>query len=546
MCTVLNTLFGCSKKSSLERSVVKIAQEDVNSIEDVDDANNAHKSSTVLASLTENIRVKYMFGSMLGRGAYGTVLACMEKSTRRVHACKIIKPSVLLRTADGPNAIGRLQNEIASMSYLAGHPNIIRLVDVYETKAELFVVQEMCRGGNLMQLLEQNHALVESDAATLFRGMIKAVLHCHQLGIVHRDIKLENFLLTTRFTLTKQTDAVLKLADFGLSCFHRNEVMVEAVGSAYYMAPEMVKLRQYGVQADVWSCGVCLYRMLIGKYPFDGTTAMDIFDQLKNNPTVDFSSRACRALSGDSKELIGMLLTADPGARISGQDVLRHPWMVSNQELKTLRRQSTTTLDTFSYDPYEAVAVVSPVKDVIQTKAVLGQTPSARIFFLPSDISLRTKIHTFIDMFKKNIEEPYVKLLRADSGDDAAVEWGVMCTGLARMNEYMECHASNTGFLFLGRDPSLAEAAIAPSLYRMCATLPVIRDLDLIKACQELSLSRLYVWLKEVLDRPADCCDVLALPKHVYVHLARRLYVKYEGPPTPPTPPTPPLQQETT
>ena len=515
-------------------------------------SNHSHRNvSMVLAALTEDINTKYTFGSMLGYGAYGEVVACMEKITRRVNACKIMSPSRLLKTVDGPNIIKRLQNEIACMSYLAGHPNIIQMIDVYETRHTLFMVQEMCQGGNLMQLIEL-YPLEEADAATLFRGMIKAVLHCHQMGIIHRDIKPENFLLSKRFVLTKRSNAVIKLADFGLSCFHRNDVLTEAIGSPYYMAPEMVTIRKYGVAADVWSCGVCLYRMLSGQYPFDGQTNQEVFLKLRNKPHADFSKPVWSSISDEGKDLISMLLNANPEARICGEEVLHHPWMKNNQELKDnapptqiQRRRSSiakqyfatgataTEVSSFSSSTSSGSSDAKSTGSKASCK-VTSPTTSARVFFSPVNLNLRTTIHTFINMFKKHIEEPYIKLLQADSADDAAVEWDVLCSGMALVNNYLEENASRDGFFFLGREPSLAEAATAPQLYRMCATLPAIRDIELLKACRDLELSRLYIWLKEVLNRPSDCCDVLALPEHVYIHLARRMYVKYEGPPTPP------------
>ena len=453
----------------------------------------------------------------------------MEKTTHRVYACKILRPQLL--KAEDSGVIGRLKNEIACLSYLAGHPNIIRLVDVYETKHTVYMVQEMCQGGNLMQLLEQNQPLSEEDAAHMFRGMIKSVLHCHQMGVIHRDVKPDNFLLSKRFLLTQPSDTVLKLADFGLSCFHRNEMVTEVVGSPYYMAPEMIKQRAYGVQADIWSCGICLYLMLSGSYPFDGTSMEDVFSLLRRSaPFVDFSKPAWKHVTEDCKDLICAMLTADPLVRIQGQDVLTHPWMITHQELKAVKRRASDN-QTAPEAPFDTTNMTGN-----NNNKVIGQTASARVFFSPVNLDVRTKIHTFIDMFKKTVEEPYVRLMQATSADGAAAEWDLLCAGLAQMDGYLERYASNDGFFFLGREPSLAEAAITPLLYRMCATLPVIRNLELVTACEELGLTRLLMWLKEVLDRPSDCCDVRALPQNVYVHLARRLYVKYEGPPTPPSP----------
>ena len=131
------------------------------------------------------------------------------------------------------------------------------------------------------------------------------------------------------------------------------------------------------------------------------------------------------------------------------------------------------------------------------------------------------------------MEEPYTRLLQARDAATAGTEWDNVCFGLRNLDAYMLEHASKDGPFFRGGEPSLAEAATAPALFRMVATLPALRNLELVGACEEMELSRLTPWLAEVLDRPADCCDVQPLPAHVYVHLARKLHVRYEGPPTP-------------
>ena len=158
---------------------------------------------------------------------------------------------------------------------------------------------------------------------------------------------------------------------------------------------------------------------------------------------------------------------------------------------------------------------------------------SARIFFSPENLKLKLKIHGFIDTFKIGPEVHYTHLLSAIDADVAGREWAAFCIGLRELNDYLERHGSADGPFFLGGEPSLAEAATAPALFRMVATLPVLRDLELMTACEEMDLTRLVAWLREVLERPQDCCDVAALPAHVYVALARKLHVRYEGPPTP-------------
>ena len=129
------------------------------------------------------MRNKYRPYSELGRGAYGVVIGCIERSTGEHLACKALDVTALLKTRDGPNIYRRLRAEIGVMSYLAGHPNIVHLKNFYESETHLFIVQELCVGGSL-------HAVTrlapgpsdEARLAGLFRGIVKSVLHCHQVS----------------------------------------------------------------------------------------------------------------------------------------------------------------------------------------------------------------------------------------------------------------------------------------------------------------------------------------------------------------------------
>ena len=131
------------------------------------------------------------------------------------------------------------------------------------------------------------------------------------------------------------------------------------------------------------------------------------------------------------------------------------------------------------------------------------------------------------------METAYTRLLQATSAVVAGIEWGAVCAGLQRLDSYLVKHASREGPWFLGDEPSLAEAATAPGLFRIAATLPALRNLELMGACVELGLTRLSKWLAEVLARPDEVCDVQIRSAEEYVTLARKLHVRYEGPPTP-------------
>ena len=155
---------------------------------------------------------------------------------------------------------------------------------------------------------------------------MNVVHRCHSLGVFHRDLKPENFLL-----LNKQEDAPLKATDFGLSVFFKpNEVFTDVVGSAYYVAPEVLR-RSYGPEADVWSAGVIVYILLCGVPPFWAETEQGIFDAVLRGQ-VDFHSDPWPKISSGAKDLVRRMLKQDPKDRLTAHQVLNHPWMKEDGE----------------------------------------------------------------------------------------------------------------------------------------------------------------------------------------------------------------------
>ncbi|VAH11372.1 unnamed protein product [Triticum turgidum subsp. durum] len=149
------------------------------------------------------------------------------------------------------------------MHHLTGHRSIVELRGAYEDRHSVNLVMELCEGGELFDRIIARGHYSERAAATLCREVVSVVHSCHSMGVMHRDLKPENFLF-----LNKREDSPLKATDFGLSVFFKpGEQFRDLVGSAYYVAPEVLK-RRYGAEADIWSAGVILYILLSGVPPF--------------------------------------------------------------------------------------------------------------------------------------------------------------------------------------------------------------------------------------------------------------------------------------
>ena len=417
-------------------------------------------------------------------------------------------------------------------------PQIVQLLDVFESDTHMYLIQELCTGGTLEDLLRRAAGpLPEAQVAPLFRSIVKSILHCHQLGVLHRDVKPDNFLLST-----SKPNQIVKLADFGLSCFYRRGLPVkEPVGSPYYMAPEMVTPGSggYGPAADLFSCGVILYRFLTGNFPFPGNTTAEIFHRLKHKEPDYSASPAWRTLSPSARHLVRRLLEKDPFQRIETQDVLTHEWMTSTfgpaAGTQAASPGSGSPSLGLTARKLGAAACSPPTAGptaVNPRNRVGDQVPSARIFFMPDDARPRITLQGFLDTFR-NAEDAYQRLLRAPDADVAALRWEDVFLRLKILEDYLLEHACRDGPFFCGHGPSIAEAATAPALFRMVANLSAVRHLDLLAECQEGGLQRLSTWIAEVLARPAEVCDVAYLPPHFYVKMACKLHVTYVGPPSP-------------
>jgi len=271
----------------------------------------------VLDADTQDIAEVYALGKVLGKGQFGTTRLCEERSTGEKYACKSISKRKLLTKED----IEDVQREVQILHHLGGHPNITQLKGAFEDRHNVHLVLELCSGGELFDRIVSRGHYSEKDAAYMCRTIVKVIGHCHSLGVMHRDLKPENFLLAS-----PAENSPLKGCDFGLSVFFRpNENFTDIVGSAYYVAPEVLR-RKYGKEADIWSAGVILYILLCGVPPFWGDTEQQIFDSILKG-RLDFTSDPWPRISNDAKDCVKLMLEQDPAKRATADQILQHPWM---------------------------------------------------------------------------------------------------------------------------------------------------------------------------------------------------------------------------
>ncbi|XP_016464261.2 calcium-dependent protein kinase 17-like isoform X2 [Nicotiana tabacum] len=276
----------------------------------------------VLGRPMEDVRTTYTIGKELGRGQFGVTHLCTHKQTGEQFACKTIAKRKLVNKED----IEDVRREVQIMHHLTGQPNIVELKGAYEDKHSVHLVMELCAGGELFDRIIAKGHYTERAAASLLRTIVQIVHTCHSMGVIHRDLKPENFLL-----LNKDENAPLKATDFGLSVFYKQgDVFKDIVGSAYYIAPEVLK-RRYGPEVDIWSIGVMLYILLCGVPPFWAENENGIFNAILRGH-IDFSSDPWPSISGGAKDLVRKMLTIDPKQRLTAMQVLNHSWIKEDGE----------------------------------------------------------------------------------------------------------------------------------------------------------------------------------------------------------------------
>jgi len=298
--------------------------EDVISSGKHNDRNNVRtKQASIFNFVYPNdITNKYTLKDVLGQGTFGVVRKCENIKTGEEFALKtILKAKV--------SDVEQLNREIKILKEV-DHPHIIKLYDVYEDINNVYLVTELCTGGELYdRVVEKTHSkeghFSEFDAAKIIRNILLGIQYCHEeKHIVHRDLKPENFLLTD-----KTDDAQVKMIDFGLST-HTNasKLMHSQVGTIYYVAPEVLT-GDYNEKVDIWSIGVVAYVMLCGYPPFNGGNEYLTYELVKVGD-VKFPSPSWDHISEGAISFLKTLLNLDPDERVSAAEALEDPWL--NQE----------------------------------------------------------------------------------------------------------------------------------------------------------------------------------------------------------------------
>jgi len=275
----------------------------------------------------------YLYGRLIGQGAFGKVNIGLNILAGRVVAIKSFNKKEL--SENGEN-MKKILYETDLMKKL-NHPNITKILEVFEDDDYILISMEYINGGNLFSFVKKRRKLSEKTAKYLFKQIILGIQHIHSHKIVHRDIKLENILIDLNNNI--------KICDFGIGKIltYKKQLLYDKCGTPMYMAPEILlssKNHGYeGYPVDIWSAGISLYIMLSGTLPFNlknnENSSMD--ESSENNIELQYSiinndPKYIEKISDEARDLLKGLLNKNPNKRLTIDQILNHPWLQMDEK----------------------------------------------------------------------------------------------------------------------------------------------------------------------------------------------------------------------
>ncbi|XP_078135848.1 serine/threonine-protein kinase BRSK2 isoform X1 [Sander vitreus] len=256
----------------------------------------------------------YRLEKTLGKGQTGLVKLGVHCITGQKVAIKIVNREKL-----SESVLMKVEREIAILK-LIEHPHVLKLHDVYENNKYLYLVLEHVSGGELFDYLVKKGRLTPKEARKFFRQIISALDFCHSHSICHRDLKPENLLLDEKNNI--------RIADFGMASLQVGDSLLEtSCGSPHYACPEVIRGEKYdGRRADVWSCGVILFALLVGALPFDHDNLRQLLEKVKSGVF-----HMPHFIPPDCQSLLKGMIEVNPEIRLTLEAIQKHAWYLGGR-----------------------------------------------------------------------------------------------------------------------------------------------------------------------------------------------------------------------
>jgi len=283
-----------------------------------------------------NYDMRIGIDTLIGKGTFSEVRRGVCVRDGQFRAIKVVNRNKF-------NSFQMLRGSRLSMVHEAelltslDHPGIVKCFEWVQTKTSLYLVMELLEGGDLLQNIMKGGCFAESDARRLFRLVCEALSYLHSKDVVHRDLKPDNVLLTSK----ERSTCMPKIADLGVAATYDSNHCKTICGTPHYFAPELIdafktpsdSLNQsspgYGKTVDMWSLGVVLYILLSGTPPFE---ADGLYDQILGGH-YEFDAEEWETVSSEAKDLVRRLMTVDPKTRPTIQEALKHCWLTQVEVL---------------------------------------------------------------------------------------------------------------------------------------------------------------------------------------------------------------------
>jgi len=263
-----------------------------------------------ITKVTGDIQIrKYIKGRLLGKGGFAKCYEFTNMETKQITAAKVIPKKSLVKS----RAKQKLISEIKIHKSLH-HPNIVNFEHYFEDSENVYLLIEICQNQTLNDLLKRRKKLTELEVQCYTIQIIKALKYLHSHRIIHRDLKLGNLFINEKMEL--------KVGDFGLATKLEfdGERKRTVCGTPNYIAPEILEGKTgHSFEVDVWSLGVIIYTLIIGKPPFETNNVKETYKRIKND---NYSFPENALISEPSKELIQSILVLDPNKRPNLDQIL--------------------------------------------------------------------------------------------------------------------------------------------------------------------------------------------------------------------------------
>lgn len=308
--------------------------------EDIIEINRKPQYSNTISSIKSPIKIQYSTFvrklnkhpdefyekiEIIGEGSFGKVYLVKSKQFEsKKFAMKVIKLE-FIEYIDSLKEINVLKT--------LDHINIIKIYEYFHDTFYIYIISELCTGGELFSKLKSLGNFDEKSTKVIMKQVLSAVFYCHSKNIIHRDLKPQNILIEDLDELW------VKIIDFGTCEIFNKHLPPECTGTLFYMAPEIVNMEKYNEKCDLWSCGVIMYYLLSGQLPFKGINEKEVVENIKKaHPS--FEDEIWFGISDEARDLISKMLIKVPKKRISAEDALKHPFLKMDIEDKNASKLS--------------------------------------------------------------------------------------------------------------------------------------------------------------------------------------------------------------